>query len=267
MGSTRRNQSNETNQIDSRQIHETITNIDYEQDIEVDNRQDTDIDIDNRRTTDIDIRDESQGNISNVTGNVTVQSENASIAASAAAAAIADEAARIAEANAQLQADLAEQQRRTNEANAQLQERFIEEQRRATEAALESNQAVSLASIAAAGRANERAADAIVDISEEALERNSLHVQEVLDAGSNNLGSALDFLEAGDEQDRKLLEGGFDFLGDTIKDANKLSSSSLTAAFKSTIGGFADGQQKTLLAGLGISAALILFSLFRKSSS
>ena len=263
MGSTRRNQSNETNQIDSRQVNDTVNNIDIERRIE------------DAFNTAVDVEDNSQGNIT-AGGDVTVQSEVSSIAASEAATAtveaatqlqadLAAEQRRTAEINAQIEQERVENNRRIAEANATAQERLAEEQRRVTEASLDSNEAVSIASITATNRASERATQAIVDVSEEALFRNGQYIQNVLDGGKDNLSEALDFLEQGDAEDRKLLESGFGFLGSTIEDANTLSTKALSEAFKSTVGGVADSQQKTLLIGLASLAALVLFLALRKS--
>jgi len=264
MGSTRRNQSNTTNQVDSRQIHETVN--------ETEQRVEDSFNTETR----FDVQDESQGNIS-AGGNVTVESEAASIASSEASQALG-------EANAALQAQLAEEQRRTAEinadlerdrtdanrqiaeANAQLQADLAEQQRRTSEAALSTNANVANNAISQTRRASEQATQAVVDISEEALKRNSLHVAEVLTAGNDNLTATLDFLEDDEAQDRKLLESNFEFLGDTIQEANTLTTTAVTEAFKSTVGGLADEQQQTLLIGLAIIAALAVLITWRKSS-
>lgn len=270
MGSTRRTQSNTTNQVDSRRIYQT--EIDYEHRID---------DSFNNETR-FDVRDESAGNIS-AGGNVTVESEAASVAASKAAADQAAETRKIAEANAKLQAELADQQRRTNEANAKLEEerakrdrdiaianantqaKFAEEQRRASEKAFSANTSVSTAAITETSKASERAIKSVVDISEEALERNSAHVAEVLAAGNENLDDTLAFLEKDEAEDRKLIESNFDFLGERIDEANKLTTTAVTEAFKSSIGGLADEQQQTLLIGLAIVAGLVALLAWRKS--
>ncbi|WP_035921964.1 hypothetical protein, partial [Kordiimonas gwangyangensis] len=69
MGSTRRSQENTTNQIDSRQIHETVNNTEIDYELDVDNSQE----------------DSNNGNIL-AQGNVTIESEAAAVAASEAAA-------------------------------------------------------------------------------------------------------------------------------------------------------------------------------------
>ena len=178
----------------------------------------------------------------------------------------AEEARRIAEANAQVERERAAANAAIARANAETQSRFAEEQRRASQAALSANTSVANNAISETRRASEEATKAVVGISEEALERNSMHVQEVLNAGNENLTATLDFLEADEQADRKLFSDQFNFLGDTIEQANALSTTALTEAFKSTIGGFAEGQQKTLIYGLGIIAVLGAVAIWRSKA-
>ncbi len=266
MGSTRRSQTNHSNPIDSRQIHETTTTVDIERRIE----------DSNNTTNELDLRDESEGSFRNIGGNVTVESEAVSIAAIEENARLieelaeeqrrtqesnnaleeqrAAEARRIADINAQIERDRAENNRRIQEQQQETQRRFAEEQRRASEAAISGNTSVSIAGINATQR-----------IANDALEQGTRNLQDALKSNNQTVADTLSFLEEDEEEDRKLLEKNLEFLGETIEGSNELVTTSLTEAFKSTVGGFADAQQKTLLAGLAVLAVLMFILNFRKA--
>jgi len=248
MGSTRSTRSNSTNQIDSRQIHETVNNIDQR------------LEDSYNTSSEIDIQDESQGNIS-AGGNVTVQSVEASIAASEALERIAEENRQAQEANAQALADLAAENRRIqDQINATQQEQARQQTEQASIFA-SNNSNVSRAAIEAA----ERVSDNFRGVTETALQTNASVVEEAFETNEANFSETVDLLRDDDRTDKQLFSETFKIFDAAVKDANDTSEASLANSFKSTVGGLADEQQQTLLIGLGIVAALLALMAWKKS--
>ncbi|WP_417449528.1 hypothetical protein [Kordiimonas sp.] len=239
MGSTRRSQTSNTNQIDSRQIHETVNNTELDYELDVDNSQE----------------DSNNGNIF-ATGNVTLESEGASIAASEAAAASAEAAAKAAEEIFEQAAKAQEAQAKAMaeaaKGNADAAAKLGEEARRLGEGAFDAATTLS-------GQMQALAEDTgknVTDTAKNAIDMALSAAKEAMDVAteinadslSANRDVVADVLAFADE--------AADGNRESLQDAFKLNALALEESFESTVGGIADQQQKTLLMGLGIVALM-----------
>ena len=249
MGKTKNSTQNTTNQVDARQLTENNTEIDIRNDFE----------------------DSSEGNI-HATGDVTIQSEAVAISAieqvSETQQEFADLQRDISRENAKtLQTALDANQEVTEQAlefNAQVSEQALDFGKDVSEKAIEetsrfaefaTDRVADLAddAIDEVAKANERATDAVVDVSTLAIETNE-----------NNFKETLDFLETEGASTRSLLKDTFQTATQQQKESNELAQFALGESFKSTVGGLADQQQKTLLYGLGMISALGIFISWRR---
>lgn len=253
MGSTSRDERNTTNQIDSRQIHTTTTTVEAETENTVED------------SNNLSFEDKSEGKIT-AGGNVTVQSEAASIAASEAAQKSAEEANETA--------------RKAIDSTVSGFETFSDNTKDITEAAFDSNTAVTEAAFDSNRDISETAIEGVVDASENALESNLGAIESsfsfladsqeqdrelvaaALDGNQDVLEESLHFLKDSQSADRASFESNFrdtlDTLDSSLKASNELSQNSLSSAFQSTVGGLAEQQQKTLLTGVSMIAVVLL---------
>lgn len=237
MGKTSRDERNETNQIDSRQIHTTTTEVDQE--YEIDNSVEFDQDNSVEDSNNFTFEDDSEGKLT-AGGNITIQSEAISLRAIESSEKAAEEARKASEAAI----------RAAEKAAEELSDgfsTFSDNVEKISDSAFESNTKVS-----------QSAFDTVEDVTETT-------VKESLDFVATSFESGLDFLEAA-EGDRQAsfdsnVSKAFGTLQTSLEDANRLNSESLSNAFQSTVGGLAETQQQTILISVGIVAAVLALVL------
>lgn len=193
--------------------------------------------------------DQSEGNI-NAAGPVNIESVEASLEAIRASVDLSREStSQFETVNETARRQAEEQSRATAEANETARQ-LAEEQRLATEAAIAATTTVSTSAIEGANRTAETAIRSVSESAGAAINSNVDVIRRGFDATERGIEETLNFLRADDASDSAVIADNFDFLGDTIREANDLSSKSLEGAFNSTVGGFAEQQQKMLIWGL-----------------
>lgn len=234
-GRNERNDVNRTQQIDARQLDQSRTDFRY--------------DFRSETRTDFDLEDRSAGNIT-AGGNVTVQSVDANVAEEQrrATEALAEQQEAIQREREETERRRLEEQRRIEEEREETRQREAEENRRILEA---NNQTLQEIARQQSQQVN-AFTSATVSVSQEALKQNSVIAENAFTASRANFAEATGLLRDAGHNTKSILQDNLATIDGAIKDANASSASALNQAFRSTVGGFAESQQRTLLIGLGV---------------